>query len=175
MVPEIFSDWLAKWDRQLKRIILLLVDNCISHAIDLNLKNIKIVSLPTTSLIQPCDQGITRAPKSRYRIDMRWNIINVMDAGLDGTGTLRASEIAKKVSFLEALHFVKKAWDEVSDVTIRNCFRHGGFIRTKQEDNPDVTEKPADLSDDDYEAWINFDVNLETAEKLQKNQSVKYG
>ncbi|GBN65189.1 hypothetical protein AVEN_8424-1 [Araneus ventricosus] len=88
-----------------------------------------------------------------------------MHSGLEGTGTLRASEIAKKVSLLGALHFVKEAWDEVSDVTIRNCFRHGGFIRTKQEDNPDVTEKPDDLSDNDYEVWINVDANFETAEK----------
>ncbi|GBN90611.1 hypothetical protein AVEN_49684-1 [Araneus ventricosus] len=31
------------------------------------------------------------------------------------------------------------------DVTIRNCFLHGVVMRTKQEDNPDVIEKPADL------------------------------
>ncbi|GBN50628.1 VCP-like ATPase [Araneus ventricosus] len=78
---------------------------------------------------------------------------------------LRVSEIAKKISLLEALHFVKKPLYQVSDVTIRNCFRHGGFIRTKQEDNPDIIEKPADLSDEDYEACINVDVNLDTAEK----------
>ncbi|GBM75137.1 hypothetical protein AVEN_233781-1 [Araneus ventricosus] len=52
-----------------------------------------------------------------------------------------------------------------SDVTIRNCFRHGGFIRTKQEDNPDVIEKPTDLSEEDYEALINIDANFETVEK----------
>ncbi|GBO25191.1 hypothetical protein AVEN_260386-1 [Araneus ventricosus] len=88
-----------------------------------------------------------------------------MDTGLDVTGTLRASEISKKISLLEALHFVKKAWDEVSDVKTRNCLRHGGFIRTKQEDNPDVIEKSANLSDEGYEAWMNVDVNLETDEK----------
>ncbi|GBN44406.1 hypothetical protein AVEN_239268-1 [Araneus ventricosus] len=36
------------------------------------------------------------------------------------------------------------------DVTIRNCFPLGGFIRNKQEYDPDVTEKPADLSEEDW-------------------------
>ncbi|GBN50747.1 hypothetical protein AVEN_31437-1 [Araneus ventricosus] len=40
-----------------------------------------------------------------------------------------------------------------------------GFIRTKQEDNPDVIEKPPDLSEEAYETGINADPNLETAEK----------
>ncbi|GBN00574.1 hypothetical protein AVEN_171355-1 [Araneus ventricosus] len=120
-----FADWLTKWGRQLKWNILLLVDNCAAHATDLNLKNINIVFLPanTTSLIQPCDQGIIPTLKSRYRTEMRRNIINVMGTGLEGTGTLRASGIAKKISLLEELHFVKKAWDEVSDVTIRKPWR----------------------------------------------------
>ncbi|GBM57611.1 hypothetical protein AVEN_216358-1 [Araneus ventricosus] len=39
----------------------------------------------------------------------------------------------------------------------------GGFIWTKQ-DNPDVIEKQADLSEVDYEPWINVDSNLEKAQ-----------
>ncbi|GBL95648.1 hypothetical protein AVEN_24849-1 [Araneus ventricosus] len=60
------------------------------------------------------------------------------------------------------------------DVTIRNCFRLGGFVKNKQENDLDVTEKPADLSKEDYEFWINVDTNLEKVEKLQKKQNVKY-
>ncbi|GBM28054.1 hypothetical protein AVEN_27442-1 [Araneus ventricosus] len=58
---------------------------------------------------------------------------------------------------------------------ISTCFRHGGFVRTKQEDNSNVIEKPTDLPEGAYEACINVDANLETAEKLQKKQSVKHG
>ncbi|GBN78759.1 hypothetical protein AVEN_248409-1, partial [Araneus ventricosus] len=54
------------------------------------------------------------------------------------------------------------------DATIRNCFRQGSFIRTKQEDIPDVIEKQADPSEEAYEAWINVDANLETVEKTTK-------
>ncbi|GBM11848.1 General transcription factor II-I repeat domain-containing protein 2B [Araneus ventricosus] len=61
------------------------------------------------------------------------------------------------------------------DITIRNCFLLGGFIRIKQEDDPDVIEKPADYSEEDYESWINVDSNLEKVGKLQKQQNVKHG
>ncbi|GBN90312.1 hypothetical protein AVEN_114738-1 [Araneus ventricosus] len=37
-----------------------------------------------------------------YRTEMRRNIINVMGTAWDGTGALRASEIEKKISLLEA-------------------------------------------------------------------------
>ncbi|GBL95203.1 hypothetical protein AVEN_253532-1 [Araneus ventricosus] len=54
-------------------------------------------------------------------------------------------------------------------------FRLGSLIRTKQEDDPDIIQNPADLSDENHEAWINIDSNLEKAEKLQKKQNDKHG
>ncbi|GBM27608.1 hypothetical protein AVEN_35268-1 [Araneus ventricosus] len=57
------------------------------------------------------------------------------------------------------------------DVTIKNIFREGGFIRPKQEDEPE--EKPADLSEEDYETWINIDSNLEKAEKTREETKCK--
>lgn len=55
MTLEIFSQWLIKWDNELRRNILLLVDNCTAHSVSLNLKNIKLVFLPAniTFIIQP--------------------------------------------------------------------------------------------------------------------------
>ncbi|GBM69823.1 hypothetical protein AVEN_224744-1 [Araneus ventricosus] len=61
------------------------------------------------------------------------------------------------------------------DITIRNCFRLGGFMRTKQEDDSDFIEYSADHSEEDYEAWINVESNMGKAEKLQKKQNVKHG
>ncbi|GBO42606.1 hypothetical protein AVEN_218399-1 [Araneus ventricosus] len=80
---------------------------------------------------------------------MRRNIINVIDTGLEMTDTLSAGKITKKISLLEALNFVMNALDEAPDVTIRNCFHHGDLSRTKQEDDPDIIEKPADLLEED--------------------------
>jgi hypothetical protein len=65
MTSAIFNDWLVKRDLELKRKIVLLVDNCTAHTNSSLLKNIKVNFLPanTTSLIQPCDQGIIRVLK----------------------------------------------------------------------------------------------------------------
>ncbi|GBN38893.1 hypothetical protein AVEN_153221-1 [Araneus ventricosus] len=64
---------------------------------------------------------------------------------------------------------IKSAGSCEYNVNIRNCFRHGGFIRTKLVDNPGVIEKKADLSGEAYESWINDDANLETAKKNSRN------
>jgi hypothetical protein len=38
-----------------------------------------------------------------------------------------ASELSKSIDLLEAIYFVKKAWQQVSSTTIMNCFRKSGF------------------------------------------------
>ena len=42
MTKDLFSDWLTKWDQSLDRNVLLLIDNCTAHNVDLNLKHIRI-------------------------------------------------------------------------------------------------------------------------------------
>jgi hypothetical protein len=68
LTSVISNDWLVMWDLELKRKIVLLVDSCTAHTNNSLLKNIKVIFLPlnTTSLIQPCDQGIIRAFKAHY-------------------------------------------------------------------------------------------------------------
>ena len=105
MTSVIFNDWLVKWDLELKRKIVLLVDNCTAHTNNSLLKNIKVIFLLTNtiSLIQPCDQGIIRAFKAHYRRKMCERIIAELDDIQDQSD---ASAVAKKVSLLDALHLV---------------------------------------------------------------------
>jgi hypothetical protein len=44
-----------------------------------------------------------------------------------------ASAVAKKISLLDALHLVAMSWKRVSEKTLENCFRKGGFSKTKAE------------------------------------------
>lgn len=72
MTNTIFRTWLIKWDKELQlkqRKILLLINNCTAHTDLPAVKNIKVVFLPanTTSIMQPCDQGIIRTFKAHYR------------------------------------------------------------------------------------------------------------
>ena len=57
MTKYIFTDWLTKWDNELRHDVLLLVDNCTAHVVTVKFKHINLVFLPsnTTSIIQPCD------------------------------------------------------------------------------------------------------------------------
>jgi hypothetical protein len=105
MTNVIFNDWLVKWDLELKRKIVLLVDNCTAHTNNLLLKNIKVIFLPanTTSLIQPCYQGIIRALKVHYGREMRARITAEL---YDIQDRSDASAVAKIISRLDALHLV---------------------------------------------------------------------
>jgi hypothetical protein len=105
MTYVIFNDWLVKWDPELKRKIVLLVDNCTAHTNNSLLKNTKVIFLPanTTSLIQPCDQSIIRDFKAHYRTEMRARITAELDDIQDQSD---ASSVAKKISLIDALHLV---------------------------------------------------------------------
>ena len=160
MTASIFQEWLLKWDNRLNRKIVLLVDNCAAHIANINLRNIKVVFLPanTTSLIQPCDQGIIRALKAYYRREMRTRILENME----DTQDMSANDLAKKTNLLDALHLLAMSWDCISSNTIQNCFHHGGFST----ESPEVTEteeiRPAGMTDSEFQEWMAIDNNITT-------------
>lgn len=41
---------------------------------------------------------------------------------------MSASEVSKSINVLDALCFIKTAWDKVEPATIKNCFRKSGFM-----------------------------------------------
>lgn len=170
MTTDIFHAWLTTWDRTLNRNILLLVDNATPHVAStkLNLKHIKTVLLPanTTSLIQPCDQGIINAMKGYYRTEMRRRIIRELDENImQGS----AAEISRATSLLDAVHMLSKAWKLVSPMTIRNCFRKGGFkddVDGIEDDSDCLPVPPANLSAATFAEWVTIDDNLPTTHIL---------
>lgn len=131
MTRSIMIDWLLDMDKKMgfqKRKILLFLDNAGSHPRELNLKNIKIIFLPpnTTSVCQPMDQGIIANFKLFYRGLILKHVLSKMD------GVSSASELSKSINVLEALYFIKKAWDSVTPNTIKNCFSKAGFKKSLQ-------------------------------------------
>jgi len=172
MTAAIFKDWLINWDKELNRNILLLIDNCPAHIIDcINLRHIKVIFLPanTTSIIQPCDQGIIRTFKAYYRSAIRGKVLALIDNGLhDASCSLQPNDIAKKITILDDIHLAKKAWNKVSVKTIQNCFRHCGIKtddKTDDEHEHCLPEKlVVDLSDEVYGDWVDVDSHLDVAE-----------
>lgn len=167
MTANLFSDWLLGWETELRKQnkkILLLVDNCKPHLSLPPLKNIKVVFLPanTTSVIQPCDQGIIRSFKSYYRQEVSRTILSQLD-----NGDSNSNQLAKKISLLQAFHMATKAWNQVSDKTIRNCFRKGGFISGDVEaEDARNFYLPPHLLEQQFEEWNSVDDNVETAGEL---------
>lgn len=45
---------------------------------------------------------------------------------IDSTGS--ASELSRSINLLDAVYFIKHAWERVTPSTIRNCFRKAGLI-----------------------------------------------
>ncbi|KAF7697518.1 Tigger transposable element-derived protein 1 [Cucumispora dikerogammari] len=101
-----------------KRNVALIMDNATCHSVNATFSNIDIIFLPknTTSLIQPCDQGIIKSFKDKYvRFMTEYMIYNEISAE-------NIDKIIKNTSIFDAICIAKLAWEDVSIATIVNCF-----------------------------------------------------
>ena len=112
MTSVIFLDWLKALDKKFrleKRHCAVLVDNCPSHPnpIPCALTNLTVHFLPpnTTSHTQPCDSGIIRDLKHKYRT----RLIRKMLASIDASPTSSTF----KPNILDAIRMISAAWEEV--------------------------------------------------------------
>ena len=147
MSSFLFDEWVKELDRKFENEnykIVLIVDICPAHPIVDGLKATELVFLPpnTTSKTQPMDQGVIRSLKANYRRKIIKRLI-------------RAVDMKKKLpqtSILAAMQLLQSAWSEVSELTIKNCFRKSGISEKlveqtiNEEDDPfkDIT---ADLEE----------------------------
>ena len=172
MTGDIFRTWLAAFNKDMRlqnRHVLLLVDNCSAHPQDAakKLTNVQLSFLPpnTTSVIQPCDQGIIRNLKALYRRQ----VVKKMIEDIDGQQGLSANELARKLTLLDAIHMLAKAWSNVKEETIKNCYKKAGFVKTPMmsdtttEASPATTtvQHPDSMTADTFEVYVNHDEDLE--------------
>jgi hypothetical protein len=103
--------------RQQKRHIALTLDNFEGHTVNYEPTNIEIFffELNLTPFVQPCDTGIIRTFKAKYR---RAFCARTID--FDEAGELNIYNI----DILEAMLMAKRAWAEVTPETITHCWRH---------------------------------------------------
>jgi len=138
MTSSIFNQWLMTWDMVLQKDeskILLVVDNCPAHKIQVSLRNIEIYFLPPnlTSTVQPLDQGIIHAMKTKFNGHKIRDLIEKIEGGAD------VYECYKKINMKDAIMFLSKAWDEIKSETINNCFTHAKW-RVSQTSQEEVLE-----------------------------------
>lgn len=134
MTSKIFQSWLERLNNKLRsqgRNILLFLDNCSSH-IELTLSNIKLQFLPpnTTSRLQPCDAGIIQVTKLNYRKIFLRRMICKMEQDKTSTST----QMARSVTLLDAITWIRISWLRVQPETITKCFKKCGFLTSSSND-----------------------------------------
>jgi hypothetical protein len=91
-------------------------------------------------------------------------------------------QLKKRFSILDALHLVAMSWMRVSEKTIKNCFRKGGFSQTNAEtpasEESDLTSDIFDQAPDgmpkgEFENWFDIDNNAEVVAKMTVSEYVK--
>ena len=141
MTSQLFEEWLKKLDKQFstqKRKIAMVVDNCPAHPKIDDLKAIELIFLPlnTTSILQPCDQGIIKAFKQIYRkLMVRHCLVHVEEQM-----KARKRDQVYTVDILDALYRIKEAWSLVKQQCVVNCFKHVDFVTQINEAGEQETE-----------------------------------
>lgn len=143
MTGELFSKWLSSWNDDLiseGRKVCLLVDNCSSHRCSASFSNIELRFLPpnTTSVLQPLDQGVIRSLKAGYRKRLVERLLLNLRVGRE-----------LKIDLLGALSMLSGSWADVTNETIRNCFRRAGFHvpGDDSENSDECNEAIADIAE----------------------------
>lgn len=161
MTGDIFHEWLKEFNRDMvrqKRKVLLLVDNCSAHPKEAaeHLSNIRMEFLPenTTSMIQPCDMGIIRNLKVLYRT----GVVRKLVEDIDNVAT--AMDLARKLTILDAVHLLSKAWKNVKMTTIVNCYRKAGFLPEEVEAEEEIVV-PDGMTREEFCEYIDHDKDLE--------------
>ena len=171
MTSHLFQQWLDKLNSKMKRegrSILLFVDNCAAHP-DVVCSNVKLVFLPpnTTSKLQPCDAGIIQTVKLHYRKRLLRHVLFHMEEANS------ASELAKKVTLLDAIMWMKSSWDEVDPITIQKCFSKCGFGDVMETEEDDEIVPEAELEEVLHNAgmtwqeYANCDADLATTNTIE--------
>ncbi|KDN46325.1 hypothetical protein RSAG8_04269, partial [Rhizoctonia solani AG-8 WAC10335] len=123
MTAEIWVRYLTVINNMAKnanRHLLVICDNASSHKVG-EFSHLTLAFLPPnlTSHLQPMDAGIIRNFKGIYR-----RLLNERALDLDLQGVVNPY----KVNQLESMRLLTRAWDQVSDTTIKNCWRHTGIL-----------------------------------------------
>ena len=91
--------------------------------------NIKLVFLPpnTTSKLQPPDAGIIQSVKLRHRKRLLRRLILLMD-GVTNREENKMSDVAKKITVLDAIRMLMESYEELDSNTAWKCFEHCGVV-----------------------------------------------
>ncbi|XP_058037493.1 tigger transposable element-derived protein 3-like [Ahaetulla prasina] len=162
MTPTIFSEWLQKFNEEMKqqeRRVALFVTQCGVHPYA-ELSNVQMVFMPPhLAWLPPLEQGVIQNFKCHYRRRMLTHLL-VKDHGKVSSPT---SKLSRFLTLLDAVHLLVQAWSEVCPQTIANSFKAAGFSA-----NPRLLTPPLEVvqalgckDQDQFEQYVLMDEGLE--------------
>jgi len=90
-----------------------------------------------------------------------------------GESDFQSNDLAKQTSLLDAIHLLSRSWTCVTETTIRNCFRKGGFEANVDDDlQCEPIPIPNDIDQHDYEEWLTVDDDLPTTANETEDEIV---
>ena len=155
--------------------ILMLADNCSAHVPVPRLKNVTVRFLPanTTSMLQPCDQGITQSMKAIFQTNLCRRILELIET-MEDDDKISAHEVVKKVDMLQAMKMLAATWKAVKMKTVINCWRKGGFSKDQEAEVQHVQdvmiEIPEDVPEELFLNWVAMDDDVEVVDEATADE-----
>ncbi|KAH9100555.1 hypothetical protein Ae201684P_006752 [Aphanomyces euteiches] len=120
----------------LERRIILLVDNASPYRLNTTFSNVTLGFLPpnTTAYLQPLDAGIISAVKKKIRQRKTTAVLSKLEDLMSKHKPLGMRPSAKeraKIFVFEtevAVKWAEEAWAEVTQTTIKNCWKHADIL-----------------------------------------------
>ncbi|CAG8732061.1 20362_t:CDS:2, partial [Rhizophagus irregularis] len=105
-----------------------------------------------TSHLQPIDAGIIQSFKAKYKRKFCRYLIHQFDRGID--------QEKNKLNVKEAIDQIAKSWNNVTEITIQNCWKKTGILPSNiNEDDMDNITNDVD-QESDFEEEIEYLLNL---------------
>jgi hypothetical protein len=107
--------------------ILLTLDRCPAHPLNMQFQNIKLAFFPAncTTELQSLDLVISHSFKLNYRKNIIQKAVTLLDCSKDPR--------EMKISKLHTLHCISKAWKAVQVLMIMNSFMEAGLCLENSE------------------------------------------
>jgi len=168
MTSNIFTEWLRKWDQELRvqnQKIVLLVNNCSAHSSPLDLTNIQLEYLPTIKSFRmnPLNTGVVSSLKMLYRsrlVEFALGVLGSPEISL----MPRAYEMGVQISLSRAIQFLAASWCEVEREIVANGFANCCYINSNDPQNTILHN--IEISDTlkrvtNYQQYLGIDCDLE--------------
>ncbi|XP_067400532.1 tigger transposable element-derived protein 3 [Emydura macquarii macquarii] len=164
LTPELFSEWLMDFDREMGRQCrsVALVLNAERRCPDLEPANIRLLFLPprphhhhdgpSPCLLHP---DIVRDFKSRYKRRLLGKVSSI-SSETDSSPT----SIAAAITVLDALHMVAAAWDKVQPSLVEQCFGKAGCSQGKGSLGLPSHAPPRGMSQEEFRRFVDMEIEL---------------